>query len=119
MTRPVLFIFLLAALLWAGACETQQQAPENLIEENAYIDMLAELQLVKSYRQSIAQDSVSADSLERMVYEKYGVSEERFRESHQYYSSQYEKQKERVDEAIERLRMDLVKSDTASSGNRQ
>lgn len=109
---------MLGLALLISACQSQNKPPENVIEEDVYIDMLAELQLLKSYSQSMTQDSAAVDSLEIEIYDKYGVSRERFQESHQYYNSQYEAQKKRIDEAIERMRMDLVKNDSAATNKK-
>lgn len=102
-------LLLIGFLIWG--CN-QNEPPSNLIEEDTYVDLLVELQLVKSFRESMAEDSGAVDSLQKRIYEKYNITEEQFRLSHNFYQEQYKEQKKRVDEAIERLRMDQVESDS-------
>lgn len=94
-----------------GGCVSEER-PADLIEEDTYIDLLVELQLLKSYRQNAQIDSTEVDSLKQLIYRKYRVSEGQFRLSHRYYQEDPAKQEERVDAAIERLRMDQVQSDS-------
>lgn len=109
MKHVVISLLLFGCFL--TGCE-ENPRPPNLIEEDTYIDLLVELQLVKSYRESVPADSGVVDSLLKEVYKKYGISGEQFRISHIYYQEQYAEQKERVEQAIERLRMDKVESDS-------
>lgn len=110
MKQTLVISLLLILTLTAGCMEKDN--PPNLIEEDTYINMLAELQLVKSYRQDFAADSSKVDSLTNLIYKKYNVTEEQFRESHNFYQEDPLEQKKRVDMAIERLRMDEVQSDS-------
>lgn len=110
------FLFLLSVVLLSARCtDNEPQPPENLIEEDRYIDLLAEFQMIRSYQETLPQDSVVVDSLTGVVYEKYGVSREQFIESHNYYRQNFEQQIERLDEAIERIRMDQIQQDTTET----
>lgn len=110
------FLFLLSVvLLSAGCTDNEPQPPENLIKEDRYIDLLAEFQMIRSYQETLPQDSVVVDSLTRVVYKKYGISREQFIESHNYYRQDFEQQIERLDEAIERIRMDQIQQDTTET----
>ena len=103
---------LLLVLIFLGGCQSEERPP-GLIEENVYIDLLVELQLLKSYRRTIPADSSKIDSLKNSIYARYQVTEEQFRMSHNFYQEDPEAQKRRVDMAIEQLRMDQVESDSA------
>lgn len=99
-------VYLLIGL--AGCTVDNSEKPDDLIEEDAYINLLAELQLVQSYHENLPQDSLSIDSLQNQIYEHYNITEERFVRSHEYYREDMQAQAERLDEAIERLRKDKV-----------
>lgn len=94
------------------SCEDQPEEPDELLNENTYVNLLVELQLVRSYAEASQLDSLAADSLAEEVFNKYGTSGEQFRESHHYYQQFPREQKERVDKAIELLRMDQVEDTT-------
>lgn len=102
-----------AALLLLSGCSNGQK-PDDLIDEQTYIKLLAELQLTKSYRDILPADSLVADSLRSEVYEKYDITEERFKLSHRYYQSQNVEQQERIEQAIELLRVDEVEGQDSS-----
>lgn len=89
-------------------CSTAPEEPDNLIPEKKYVNLLVELQLVRSYGENTRVDSTTIDSLTSEVYEKYEISSEQFRKSHQFYQHFPKKQKNRVDRAIEKLKMELV-----------
>lgn len=97
--------------LMAG-CSDQPEEPDELINENTYVNMLVELQLLRTYAEAVQLDSSATDSLAQEVYNKFGTSDEQFRESHHYYQQFPQAQKERIDRAIELLRMDQVKDTT-------
>lgn len=101
-------------LLFTVACEDSPQRPDQLVPEEKYISLLVEMQLVRSYEDTGHIDSLYADSLRDKVFEEYGVSSDAFWDSHLYYQKFPEEQKERIDEAIERLQMDQVE-DTAQT----
>lgn len=106
-----LFTGLLLIGILLDGC-SYEESPPNLIEEDTYINLLVEMQLVKTYRQGVPADSSKVDSLKQHIYAKYNVTEEQFRLSHEFYQQEPAKQKERVDMAIEQLRMDQIQSDT-------
>ncbi|MDZ7771974.1 MAG: DUF4296 domain-containing protein [Balneolaceae bacterium] len=81
--------------------------PDSLLAEETYVDLLVELQLLRSYTRT-QPDSVDTDSLQRAIFRRYGVDADRFRRSHDFYQKDLEAQKQRIDRAIEELRMDQV-----------
>lgn len=95
---------LLSLFLFAG-CSSDKKPPGDLIEEDTYIDLLADMQLAKSYLETLPRDSVSRDSLHREIFDFHEVSKEQFDRSHAYYQRQVGEQHERIMEAIDRLRM--------------
>lgn len=97
--------------LWIAGCN-QNESPSAVIEEEKYIDLMVELQLFRAYIQKAPVDSATVDSLRNEIYSKYNVTPSQFKESHEFYQQQYVEQKERIDKAIEQLRMDQVKSDS-------
>lgn len=98
------------------SCTESPEKPSQLIPEEKYIDLLVELQLVRSYAQNMAADSTTVDSLTNEVFTKYDVTSNSFRESHTYYQEFPKQQRDRIDEAMERLKMDHVEDTTDTSG---
>ena len=76
--------------------------PDDLIEEDLYIDLMIEMQHIITYKNA-EPDSVNADSLKNMVYQKYGITDQQYRNSHEYYQQQFNAQTKRIDEALLRL----------------
>jgi hypothetical protein len=111
MRKTVIAASLLLTVIYAAGCN-QDSSPSAVIGEEKYIDLMVELQLFRSYIRTVPADSSTIDSLQTEIYKKYNVTQEEFRKSHEYYQQQYVEQKERIDKAIEQLRMDQVKSDS-------
>ncbi len=107
---------LLILIISVASCTENPERPSQLIPEEKYINLLVELQLVRSYSYHMAADSTTIDSLTKEVFMKYGVTREAFQESHTYYQEFPKQQKERVDAAMERLKMDRVEDTTDTSG---
>lgn len=100
------FLGLIILFAMTSCQETPREPrPENLVPEPTYIDLLVELQHVRTLRNS-QPDSIDTDSLQTLtniVYEKYDVNEEQFRSSHRYYQTQIDEQLRRVEEAVRRM----------------
>lgn len=105
---------ILLLVIFAG-CSNSVQQPDSLIPEEKYISLLAELQLVRSYAENASTDSLSTDSLITVIFNKYNTSNAVFTESHNYYQQFPKDQKERINKAIELLKMDRVESDTTQT----
>ena len=105
--RTPLIALLLVLLLGVG-CNDNPQKPQQLIEEDKYVNLMVELQLVRSYGENANTDSLTVDSLRKQVFQKYDIEYADFWESHQYYQKFPQEQKSRIEEAIERLKMDQV-----------
>lgn len=109
-----IFIASFVSLLIVSCKGEDPQKPENLIKESKYIDLLVELQLVRSYGENARVDSLTVDSLTKEVFKKYEISGQTFQESHTYYQQFPQQQKVRIEKAIERLKMDqIAEQDTA------
>lgn len=85
---------LIAFLLFLINC-SDTTAPEDLLEEDCYINVFSELVVINQVNDE-QLGSVSRDSLREQVYEKYEVSPEQFNRSHQFYQQQPDKQLERI-----------------------
>lgn len=107
MTRGFAVFCILILVGSFPACSGIEGPPENPIEEDTYINLLIELQLLKSYQESIPPDSVDVDSLKGLIFDKYGVTEQQFRVSHSLYQQQIDQQQQRVVRAIDSLKMEI------------
>lgn len=118
-----LLLICVSAVLFASGCIGPEKTPkpDNLIEEDTYIDLLIEMQHITTYRNA-QPDSVNADSLKAIVYRDYGVTEEQFLTSHEYYQHDVEGHISRIDQAIQRIEdekqliesyMDSIKTEQA------
>ena len=84
------------------ACE-EEVTPDYLIEENVYIDLLVELQIIKSY--SYLDATINSDSIRIDILTRYSVSKDDFLKSHMYYQQDGPAQMKRIDKAIERIKI--------------
>jgi hypothetical protein len=105
---PLIFLLFFSAL----SCSDHTSKPDQLIKEDEYIDLMVELQLVRSYGETNSLDSLTVDSLTDEVFQKYEVTDSVFVQSHNYYQQFPKKQQTRIEKAIERLKMDQVSDST-------
>lgn len=119
------FLFLSLLTISLSGCLKPEKAPrpKNLISEQNYIDLLVEMQHINTYK-NVQPDSISADSLKDLVYQKFDITEQQYLDSHTYYQQNTKRQLERIDEAIRQLEqeqqyiqahIDSMKSDTPDS----
>jgi hypothetical protein len=99
---------LLAAGFLLAGCHKYNKRPKHLIPDSTYINLLIELQLLKSYQQEQQPDSVTIDSLRKAIFKKYGTNKNQFRKSHTYYRRNVKQQNKRIKKAIKRLQQDRV-----------
>ncbi|HEX6982388.1 MAG TPA: DUF4296 domain-containing protein [Balneolaceae bacterium] len=109
------FCLIILLLLSLNSCKQTPEEPDRLISEKKYINLLVELQLVRSFSEVAAKDSLSADSLVQEVFHKYEISRQVFEQSHKYYEKFPEQQKERINRAIELLKLDQLRNDTTQT----
>lgn len=111
-----LLCMMLLAVLAAG-CSGEPAPPDDLLNEDTYIDLVVEMKMLQSYEKHLDPDSTAVDSLQRVIFQTYGTTEQQFRKSHRYYQQQAEAQRERIIQAIEQLRKDYIGArDTLRSG---
>lgn len=115
MSKALTVLLTCALIAGIAACSdyATEAPPENLLKEDTYINLLIELQLLKSYQESIPPDSTDIDSLKNEIFDRYGATEQQFRISHDYYQIQVEEQRQRVIRAIDSLRMEVGGSESA------
>ena len=130
--KPIVIPLILFALLVSSCGNTT--APEDLLEEDRYIDVFSEL-LVVNQMEEEQLDGVSRDYLKEQVFEEYNVTQKQFEQSHRYYQKQPDEQlrrldkiekqltdqremfQDRLDEERKQLADSLIGSDTLSQGN--
>lgn len=102
--KHALVFCVLAVMMLTTAClkNNTQPKPKDLIAEDTYIDLMVEMQHITTYRNA-EPDSVNADSLKNLVYEKYNVTDEQYLRSHRYYQSHIQDQIVRIDTVLLRL----------------
>lgn len=108
---PLIFLLFFSVL----SCSDRTPKPDQLIQEDEYIDLMVELQLVRSYGETNSLDSLTVDSLTDEVFQKYEVTDSVFVQSHNYYQQFPKKQQTRIEKAIERLKMDQVSDSTTQA----
>ena len=101
MSKRLLAILIL--LPFAVQCTTDDEPPENVIDEETYIDLLVELNLTRNLIR-IRGDFHSEDSLRQEVFSHYGIDRSRFEKSHAWYEQQPHRQIARMDTVADRLR---------------
>lgn len=99
--RTFLFILLAGIVFWG--CGPESSAPNELIDEETYERMFIEFAIINQLDQQLLSNT-SRDELRDKVYESYGVSEEEFRISHEYYEQNIDAQLERVQDINKILR---------------
>ena len=82
-------------LLIFAACEDNK--PEGLIDEQTYEKMFIELAIVNQYDRNLLEEGVTREDLRQQVFLHYGVSEEDFVISHEYYENNLDQQLERLE----------------------
>lgn len=98
----VIGIVLLSGSLISCVGPERPEPPANLIPEDHYIDLLIDMQHIKTWR-NVKPDSINADSLKGLIYDRYDITEDHFLSSHTYYQKQVEQQVVRIEEVIRRL----------------
>jgi hypothetical protein len=102
-------VFVILGLMIFLTCkqESSIQKPENLMTEDAYMDLFFELELLNIYQDEGASGQ-TIDSLYMVIFEKYNADTLQFLESHRYFQSRIPEQLQRVDSVIARIERELV-----------
>jgi hypothetical protein len=90
-----IFLLILSAffLLMLPACESSP----DILEEELYEKLLLEFSLLNQMDEAFLQEN-PREELQEKIYDQYGVSEENFRRSHEYYQRNIENQIMRIEE---------------------
>jgi hypothetical protein len=108
-------VIIICAGLLVVACNSDKP-PSTILDEEAYVDLIVELQLLREYQKQERPDSTSVDSIRQIIFKKYETTEKQFQRSHQFYQQNIKEQKNRIGKAIENLRKDrLAGQDSAAS----
>lgn len=94
MRKILPIVFALAAIY---GCGSESSEPEELIAEETYERMFIEFAIINQMDEQLFENR-SQEELRQMVYSQYGVTEEEFRISHEYYEQNVDEQLERVKE---------------------
>ena len=97
------FIPIIIVLLAIFACQSDPSKSREVIDEETYKQMFMEFAIVNQLDQKLLQNR-SREELREIVYEHYGVSEEEFRISHEYYEQQLDDQLKRIREMTRTMR---------------
>lgn len=95
-------LILLTGFLMTG-CGPESPASDELIDEETYERMFIEFAIINQLDQQLLHNT-TREELQDKVYEHYGVTEEEFSVSHEYYEQNIEAQLERVKEINKMLR---------------
>ena len=101
MNRIFLLILSTFFLLMIPACESTP----DVLEEELYGKLLLEFSLLNQMDEAFLQEK-PREELQIKIYDRYGVSEEKFRRSHEYYQRNIDKQLERIEVLGQLLRQE-------------
>lgn len=96
----VLLLFSILSLAFLQACSDE---PEMLLDEETYGNVLVELTIVNQLDEAQLGDRTQEEMRDE-VFQKFSVSREEFRISHDYYQRDMQGQMQRVEILSERLR---------------
>ncbi|MEX0779484.1 MAG: DUF4296 domain-containing protein [Balneolales bacterium] len=96
------FLLIIPAFLLLFVACADQNKPKDLIQEDAYINLLAELHILNAIEQTYPDSTLRDESLER-VLQKYNLSIETFEQSHEYYLQDLDAQYQRLQTANDRM----------------
>lgn len=97
------FFIILAAFTLISGCEPETSNEDEIIDEQTYEHMFIEFAIINQLDQRLLKNS-SREELRNKVYQHYGVTQEEFRISHEYYEQNIDEQLERVKEINKILR---------------
>lgn len=102
--KYVLLIFFLSTGIIISGCgnNNHPDPPDDLIPEQKYIQLLAEMEVIKVYLE-MEIDTTSAGEKMEYVFEQYGVTQDQFLRSNAYYEQHILEQQGRIEEASEWL----------------
>ena len=96
------YIILACFALFAG-CKPETSNQDDIIDEQTYEHMFIEFAIINQLDERLLKNT-SREELRNKVYQHYGVSQEEFRISHEYYEQNIDEQLKRVNEINKMLR---------------
>lgn len=95
------WFFMISALLLAFSCTDSEET--LLIEDQVYQNMFVEFAIINHLDERLLKE-ITTEELVNNVYDHYGVTEEQFRYTHDYFESNISEQLVRMDKILDRLR---------------
>lgn len=95
------WFFMISVLLLTISCTDIDES--LLIDDQIYQDMFVEFAIINHMDKKLIQDTTTEELVKR-VYDHYGVTEEQFRYTHDYFESNISEQLIRMEKILVRLR---------------
>ncbi len=99
MKKTPLLIVLLTILVLANC---NQEGKENVIPEDTYIKIIAELHIIRTIEQNYSEE-INRDELLLQMFDHYQITEDEFDYSHRFYQRDVENQRIRLRKARDLL----------------
>ncbi len=93
--------------------------PEHVIDEETYERMFIEFAIVNQMDRNLLEENQTRDDLRAKIYDFYGVTEEEFSLSHEYYENDLDEQLERLERINQIIREERDKISEAEEEHRR
>ena len=101
--NPIGIMVIMLAIItsfFSASCSVSTEGPRiaeptQLLPDSVYIPLLANIQLLQVWNNST--DTLVLDSVKKDLFRTFKVSEKQFLDSHRYYQSNFEEQRNRLD----------------------
>lgn len=110
------WFIILSALLFTISCTDSHKT--LLIDDQVYQDMFLEFAIINHMDERLLKDTTTEELVNR-VYEHYGVTEEQFRYTHDYFESNISEQLLRMEKILVRLRKESLALDSTVQNYRE
>ena len=97
---------LIAAVLCLFIVSSCGDQPDDLIDENTYVDILVEVHVMNAISDQY-EDPAMTFEVQESILEEYDITKEQFDASHQWYIQDIPRQRERLTVARDRLNEEL------------
>lgn len=101
----IIGVLLMLTMLTFFSCNRDR--PDNLIDEDTYIDLLVEIHLLNAFNDHY-DDSHKTLDVQQQLLAEYDITIEQFDASHNWYMQDVDSQRERLDEARSRLSSEIT-----------
>lgn len=89
------FLFFSVGLFCFSSCTDVDSLPEGILPKQAMVDVLVDIHIAESFVSNTQMSAQRTDKLfgkyEDVIFEKYGISDQQYQESHRYYLNHLEK----------------------------